>query len=47
MNKGRGVPLSVGSAVSSFCFSDDLLVVHWKPKVVEDGAALDESMPSC
>ena len=44
MNKGRGVPLSAGSAVSSFCFSDNLLVVHRKPEVVEDGAALDEPM---
>ena len=43
MNKGRGVPLSAGSAVSSFCFSDDL-VVRRKPEVVEDGAALDEPM---
>ena len=44
MNKGRGVPLSAGSAVSSFCFSDDLLVVRWKREVVEDGGALDEPM---
>ena len=44
MNKGSGVPLSAGSVVSSFCFSDDLLVVHRKPEVVEDGAALDEPM---
>ena len=44
MNKGRGVPLSVGSVVSSFCFYDDLLVVRRKPEVVEDGAALDEPM---
>ena len=43
MNKGRGVPLSAGSAVS-FYFSDDLLVVRRKPEVVEDGAALDEPM---
>ena len=43
-NKGRGVPLSAGSAVSSFCFSDDLLVVRRKPEVVEDGAALHEPM---
>ena len=46
MNKGRGVPLSAGSVVSSFCFSDDLLVVRRKPEVVEDGAALDEPMVS-
>ena len=44
MNKGRGVPLSAGSDVSSFCFSNDLLVVRRKPEVVEDGAALDEPM---
>ena len=44
MNKGRGVPLSAGSAVSSLCFADDLLVVRRKPEVVEDGAALDEPM---
>ena len=44
MNKGRGVPLSAGSVVSSFCFSDDLLVVRWKPEVVQDDAALDEPM---
>ena len=44
MNKGRGAPLSVGSAVSSFCFSNDLLVVCWKQEVVEDGGALDEPM---
>ena len=44
MNKGRGVPLSASSAVSSFCFSDDLLVVPRKPEVVEDGGALDEPM---
>ena len=44
MNMGRGVPLSAGSVVSSFCFSDDLLVVRRKPEVVEDGAALDEPM---
>ena len=43
MNKGRGVPLSAGSAVSSFCFFDDLVVCR-KPEVVEDGAALDEPM---
>ena len=43
MYKGRGVPLSAGSAVSSFCFSDDL-VVRQKPEVVEDGATLDEPM---
>ena len=30
--------------MSSFCFSDDLLVVRRKPEVVEDGAALDEPM---
>ena len=42
MNKGKGVPLSAGSVVSSLCFSNDLLVVRWKPEVVEDGAALDE-----
>ena len=29
--------------MSSFCFSDDL-VVRRKPEVVEDGAALDEPM---
>ena len=44
MNKGIEVPLSAGSAMSSFCFSDDLLVVRRKPEVVEDGAALDEPM---
>ena len=44
MNKGRGVPLSAGSAVSAFCFSNDLLVVRRKREVVEDGAALDEPM---
>ena len=44
MNKGRGVPLSAGSVVSSFCFSDDLLIVRRKPEVVEVGAALDEPM---
>ena len=44
MNKGRGGPLSAGSVVSSYCFSNDLLVVHWKREVVEDGAALDEPM---
>ena len=44
MNKGRGVPLSAGSVVSSFDFPDDLLVVRRKPEVVEDGAALDEPM---
>ena len=42
MNKGRGVPLSAGSAVSSFCFSKDLFVVRWKREVVEEGGALDE-----
>ena len=30
--------------MSSFCFSDDLLVVRRKPEVVEDSAALDEPM---
>ena len=44
MNKGRGVPLSAGSVVSSFCFSNDLLVVRSKREVVEDGGALDEPM---
>ncbi len=44
MNKGRGVPLSAGSDVSSFCFFNDLLVVRWKQDVVEDGGALDEPM---
>ena len=44
MNKGRGVPLSAGSVVSSFSFSNDLLVVRWKREVVEDGRALDEPM---
>ena len=43
-NKGRGVPLSAGSVVSSFCFSNDLLMVRWKRDVVEDGGALDEPM---
>ena len=43
-NKGRGVPFSAGSVVSSFCFSNDLLVVRWKREVVEDGGALDEPM---
>ena len=41
---GRGVPLSAGGVVSSFCFSDDLVVVRRKPEVVEDSAALDEPM---
>ena len=44
MNKLRGVPLSASSDVSSFCFSNDLLVVRWKQDVVEDGGALDEPM---
>ena len=44
MNKGRGVPLSADSDVSSFYFSKDLLVVRWKQEVVEDGGALDEPM---
>ena len=44
MNKGRGVSLSASSVVSSFCFSNDLLVVHWKREVVEDGGDLDEPM---
>ena len=43
MNKGRGVPLSTGSDVSSFCFSDDI-VVQRKQEVVEDGATLDVPM---
>ena len=30
--------------MSSFCFSNDLLVVRWKREVVEDDAALDEPM---
>ena len=30
--------------MSSFYFSNDLLVVRWKREVVEDGAALDEPM---
>ena len=30
--------------MSSFCFSNDLLVVRWKQEVVEDGGALDEPM---
>ena len=41
---GRGVPLSAGSVVSSFYFSDDLLIVRRKPEVVEDDATLDEPM---
>ena len=44
MNKGRGVPLSAGSVVSSFYFSNDLLMVRLKREVMEDGAALDEPM---
>ena len=42
-NKGRGVPLSASSVVSSFCFFNDLLMVHWKREVV-DGGALEEPM---
>ena len=37
MNKGRGVPLCASSAVSTFYFSNDILVVRWKREVVEDG----------
>ena len=44
MNKGRGVSLSASSVVSSFCFSNDLLVVRWKQDIVEDGGALGEPM---
>ena len=43
-NKGRGVPISAGDVVSSFCFFEDLLVVCWKQDVVEDGGALDAPM---
>ena len=44
MNKGRGIPLYAGSDVTSFYFTNDLLVVRWKREVVEDGGALDEPM---
>ena len=43
MNKGRGVPFSVASVVSSICCGD-LLIFAGGTDVLEEGAALEEPM---